>query len=772
MASDPRPRSRASSDASNGSRYSLNLDALPSASTQDESMLYEDGVHHDVFDVVRTDEIDGPTDFTQNMEYWMQLKLPNIVKPTKMEGMGKQDLEDYISSDEDLSVLRGDSDTSKQTTVAVKTQSIGVAGTIQREHVSNELDGEDNKANANNTIDPQQIGMSYLDDVPDLDGPLGDTRSQKASPSLRRTPRLQAFVEDHDDTSNRPRGIRSTSSSAVGDTIRHSMYGQYVAAKRMIEHSGLASDTAKLVDQTSTLGTDAAKSLDNTLQALQQELDTVKAKAESDLKNMQEEWRAKLEEERAAAEAQYEKFKAQLRNLDKVLDAKNAVCEDLQRIKRELESKRDSLMESLSKATTSLHEFSEAANKRETSLYKELEKKANEVRFAIESRDKSRRDTEAQLESAKKRIASLERQVGSNVSECSSNDGFDRVSDLEGELSKSQQLLQDRDTHIRELEKQLMEASSALNDSEKKYKSLQSNRSDSRQGHQTEIGQTPTGSETQMSSLTLQLQALERQLNSANQTISSLRRDLENSAEVSRVAREKLMDERRESELCVDKLRDENGHLEAIRLDSDERITQLNRDITELKRDHADEIERIKNGHILHVSGVRKKAEDAVRRTSDVIEKWKSEAKRLKEEMAQGQEKTAANVSDLEDLRNELLVANDRAEDMQRERDNLKLDAAERVPALHASRIEAIRAKKRGDELQKEVLILRAVDTQVDKKIAAMMQKRDQYWKQKMDMMEKEMEIRGKLLMLEWGRNEVGGPKIPQGYKYQQYRRA
>jgi chromosome segregation ATPase len=343
---------------------------------------------------------------------------------------------------------------------------------------------------------------------------------------------------------------------------------------------------------------------------------------------------------------------------------------------------------------------------------------------------------------------------------------------LEGELLTSQQLLQDQDTHIRKLEKQLVEASSALDKSENKYKSLQSNVSNSRQGYQTEIGQTPEMSETRVSDLNLQLQALERQLNSANQTISSLRRDLENSAEASRVAQEELMDERRESEIRVDKLRNENGRLEATRLDSDERITQLAHDVAELRRDHADEIERIKNGHILHVSGVRKKAEDAVRRTSDVIEKWKSEAKRLREEMAQGQEKTAAHVSELEDLRNELLVANDRAEDMQRERDNLKLDAAERVPALHASRIEAIRAKKRGDELQKEVLILRSVDTHVDKKIAALMQKRDQYWRQKMDMMEKDLEIRGKLLMLEWGRDEVGGPKIPQGYKYQQYRRA
>src|ERR1700760_1109172 len=50
-------------------------------------------------------ELGGPSDFTENILFYMlpDAKIPNVTEPTTMGGEQKQDLEEYISSDDPFS---------------------------------------------------------------------------------------------------------------------------------------------------------------------------------------------------------------------------------------------------------------------------------------------------------------------------------------------------------------------------------------------------------------------------------------------------------------------------------------------------------------------------------------------------------------------------------------------------------------------------------------------------------------------------------------------
>ena len=74
MASSPsRPsHSRSSSQADLTTEYSLNLDALTPSKAHESSLMDSAQAIGPALDVVRSEDIEGPSDFTQNMEFWMR----------------------------------------------------------------------------------------------------------------------------------------------------------------------------------------------------------------------------------------------------------------------------------------------------------------------------------------------------------------------------------------------------------------------------------------------------------------------------------------------------------------------------------------------------------------------------------------------------------------------------------------------------------------------------------------------------------------------------
>jgi chromosome segregation ATPase len=113
--------------------------------------------------------------------------------------------------------------------------------------------------------------------------------------------------------------------------------------------------------------------------------------------------------------------------------------------------------------------------------------------------------------------------------------------------------------------------------------------------------------------------------------------------------------------------------------------------------------------------------------------------------------------NELAELKNELRVANDRAEDMLQERD----EARRKVEVLAAS----VERHLRGEgEVRGENEALKKEIARLNKENAARLKE----WEKEKEDIKIEMELRGKLLLREWGRQEVGPPPVgeKQGYKY------
>lgn len=113
MASSPsRPsRSRSSSLADPTTEYSLNLDALTPSKAHESSLMDSMQAIGPAPDVVRNEDIEGPSDFTQNMEFWMRggetsdtkreaLQVQHKVEPEELEAAFSP--EEHANSEEKL----------------------------------------------------------------------------------------------------------------------------------------------------------------------------------------------------------------------------------------------------------------------------------------------------------------------------------------------------------------------------------------------------------------------------------------------------------------------------------------------------------------------------------------------------------------------------------------------------------------------------------------------------------------------------------------------
>lgn len=166
-----RSRSRSLSD------YSLDLDALMPPEEASEIMTPP---RKTAIDVVHSEDIDGPTDFTQNLEYWMSAKLPNVTRPVHLAGPAKDDLETYVSgsSGEEPS-SRGARDESKPSD----------AETPRRVEY-----GDDN--------DDMHLTSTMPSSLPGGDLHSSTPKTVEHAPVKKD---LQASVEDHEDTPSRIR---------------------------------------------------------------------------------------------------------------------------------------------------------------------------------------------------------------------------------------------------------------------------------------------------------------------------------------------------------------------------------------------------------------------------------------------------------------------------------------------------------------------------------------------------------------------------------------
>jgi DNA repair exonuclease SbcCD ATPase subunit len=199
-------RPSSSRRSSNSSQYSFDLDALMPPDEHDSSSIVIQHPNKNAIDVVDSEDIDGPTDFTQNMEYWMSTKLPTVVEPTRLEGAPKQDMEEYIGSDDTESTTKR---------VPIKRDSpLEEPLELSPNHEFEADRSNMSMATPRHTYDGG-LSDSFFNDVPH--GDEGTPRTvEPASPPSRPVTR-QATVEDYEDTPVRPRD--SPAASSIPETI-------------------------------------------------------------------------------------------------------------------------------------------------------------------------------------------------------------------------------------------------------------------------------------------------------------------------------------------------------------------------------------------------------------------------------------------------------------------------------------------------------------------------------------------------------------------------
>jgi chromosome segregation ATPase len=131
----------------------------------------------------------------------------------------------------------------------------------------------------------------------------------------------------------------------------------------------------------------------------------------------------------------------------------------------------------------------------------------------------------------------------------------------------------------------------------------------------------------------------------------------------------------------------------------------------------------------------------------------------------------AKRAEDAEDWKNEVRVANDQAEDMLLERDEARRKVAVLAASIerHLKGEEA--ARRENEALKREIKQLKQEKLHLNEEIVMKLsewESEKEDLKREMEDMKCEIELRGKMLLKEWGKQEVGPPAVgeKQGYKY------
>lgn len=468
-----------------------------------------------------------------------------------------------------------------------------------------------------------------------------------------------------------------------------------------------------------------------------------------------------------------------------------------------------------------------AVQERADSFQADLEKASAELKDARQEAIGNRalqRSTDEMIQSQSARIAQFQSQVSSLESEAASSreelikkdKQIQQKEDLESQLRATQTELED----LRKTQEQNQHWRSEYTQLESQYQNLRSQLRSTRTDSE-EIDELATKPFEERQQIEQRLQAAQGRIDSLEATIASLRQQLgEAHRETSKA--------RTDAEQFKDLLEDANDRLQDARAEADRRVldvemklsklkdlkttseSKLKERLVELQTEH----DELKEDHEMRMESVRDNAEDAIRKAGSLLEKERAEkrkavkeAKKMSLELEHLRAKTTHIVEDddqsgdedstpkneLESLR---LLVQKQASTLKRveaERSILRKEAArlqdmQGIPQNQhvldlQSQLDAVR--RENQKLRDDAAIreqdFQAVNKAMDERLARMLSKalkertktavnkRDGQWVEKM---QNERELMGKVLMREWGRQEVGvaeeGEKQSYRYKYVQ----
>jgi myosin protein heavy chain len=406
------------------------------------------------------------------------------------------------------------------------------------------------------------------------------------------------------------------------------------------------------------------------------------------------------------------------------------------------------------------------------------------------------------------RVSSLEMQLRSALADLAAKDKqLQRTAALEGEVKSLQSLLEQSGTNTAGTDRQPLQ----VTELETRVRSLQS------QLRSTQADLTTK--EQQISCLVDSQELTEQRLNAAQGRLQSLETGITNLRQQLADAHRDSAKARADAERFEQDLEDANDRLQDARVEADRRVNDVEKRINkmkelkleaenkfkELRNQHEDMIE----GHEAMMEDVRDKAEDAVRKAGALLEQERSEKRSLTKDVKRAREEieklraaaitklagedmdddtsissftTKTNAKDTEIaslhdmIRKQVLETKTLKSELSALRKNSKdLKAAsisesqDTIASLEAQ-ISALRSENEALEtrLANQAAENDAINQQMDEKLATLLSKlmkekaktvvgkRDGQWTESVREIEAEKKLLGKVLMRQWGREEIG----------------
>jgi chromosome segregation ATPase len=524
---------------------------------------------------------------------------------------------------------------------------------------------------------------------------------------------------------------------------------------------------------------------------------------------------------------QMESQLSQLRESHKqeLLNARNAASDESQPKEHPLPQEHKEIqirLSALQSRANSLQADLEKATIEARSARQEAQEKAA-LHASVQGTNQTQQSHITDLES---RISSLQRQLDSAQASVDTKDRqLQDSADLEERLQCLQTRLEDSRADVAAKEKQLLQSRNLESQIQSLQTQLDAARADAAAKdqqmlrhieEQEQSEQRLNTAQGRVQSLENTVSTLRQQLAEAHRDSAKARTDAEQFEQNLEDANERLQDSRAEADRRVADVERKLAKLKESKLEAESRFK-------ELQSQHDDLVE----AHETELEGVRSKAEDAIRKAVTLLDQERSEKKRTVKEL----KKTS---HDLERLRAE--VANKAAEDAfsdeessllssihpdakDAEIENLRTLLRKQSSALKTLKTETSTLRKETTRLKTEVhrsssstdavdalhiqlsslrrenekLVaaaktreedLEAVNKAMDERLAAMLSKvikerarsvvgkRDGQWADSVGKANSDRELMGKVLMREWGKQEVGvadkGEDQPYRYKYVQ----
>jgi chromosome segregation ATPase len=777
-----------------GSQYEMDLDALGLNSTFDSTRF--EGSLNPPIDRIETSEIEGPEDFTMNMTYWMTADLPpSQVKSRKeAKGMSPQPRTDaYDDSPESDS-----------------------AGPAARAHATSD-EPEYSTAGSEHSMENEEKVRSFLSALPDadIDSALASSPLRMARRSLLQVPRssppkarsLQPTVEDGD-TPRKP--TQETVIHHPSPILRKSDYDadkqRFAELQARLEQQELISKTR--VTELETLLSFTRSELESArndnykhkgrIASLEKSAGRQSSDLETRLQALEEAKQVADEEVESRGQA-LERVKSELTQLKQTSqrDREQSESARLQEETAELERAED---------YTALQEELTSVQARADSLEAQLEQATIEAKTARE--ESERRETERAAAQHVDSASHLESQLQSARFElecaqadiAAKNQLFQTNLDLNGQLRALRSELETSRTNFKP-RKSSLGSFSATELAAKDREILHHVQNQEELEHQLNTSQGRIeGLESTITTLRQQLAESHREAAKTRTKVERLEQELED-------ANDRLQDTRSEVDRRVNDMEKKLTKAKELRVEAETKLE-------ELRSQHDDVVE----GHAAMLEDVREKAEAAVRKAGALLVQERNEKKRLARELKQAQ-------TEVEQLR-VAGPANDKSED-DNDDDNetqdsnkndpttasLHLKIQQQAAALAAAKITltSLRAENRTlktalppappapcthdatiahltshissleDKLATQAADHAATNAALDAQLASMLSRmvkertravvgrRDGQWESQMAGVLAERETMGKVLLRQWGREEVGAEEKDgtQGFRYQ-----